>query len=69
MTCLFIPQVVVVLVIVVEHIKLPGPEEVKEGIIAARIAAHAADLVKKVPGAQMWDDEMSLLVIVFAVWA
>ncbi len=42
-----------------EHVKLPDPEEVKEGVIAARIAAHAADLVKKIPGAQEWDDEMS----------
>jgi len=42
-----------------EHIKLPDPEEVKEGIIAAQIAAHAADLVKQTPGAEEWDDRMS----------
>jgi len=34
-----------------EHLKLPSPEDVKEGIIASRIAAHAADICKGVPGA------------------
>lgn len=38
-----------------EHLGLPGPEEVREGVIAARIAAHAADLAKGVPGAVRWD--------------
>ena len=42
-----------------EHLRLPTVEDVKEGIIAARIAAHAADLVKGIPGAQEWDDAMS----------
>jgi len=42
-----------------EHLKLPDAEEMKEGIMAARIAAHAADLVKGVPGAAGWDEEMS----------
>lgn len=42
-----------------EHLRLPTVEDVKEGIIAARIAAHAADLAKGVPGAQAWDDAMS----------
>ena len=35
-------------------------EDVKEGIIASRIAAHAADIVKGVKGAAEWDREMSL---------
>ncbi|MBN2098336.1 MAG: phosphomethylpyrimidine synthase ThiC [Dehalococcoidia bacterium] len=43
-----------------EHLSLPTPEEVKEGIIGARIAAHAADIVKGVKGAAEWDRRMSL---------
>jgi len=43
-----------------EHLSLPNPEEVKEGIIGARIAAHAADIVKGVKGAAEWDRRMSL---------
>ncbi len=42
-----------------EHLRLPTVEDVKEGIIAARIAAHASDLAKGIPGAQEWDDAMS----------
>ena len=42
-----------------EHLRLPTVEDVKEGIIAARIAAHAADLAKGIPGAQEWDEAMS----------
>ncbi len=42
-----------------EHLGLPDKEAVKEGVIAARIAAHAADLVKGVKGAWEWDLEMS----------
>lgn len=42
-----------------EHLRLPTLEDMKEGIIASRIAAHAADVAKGVPGAQEWDDEMS----------
>ncbi len=42
-----------------EHIGLPDEQDVVEGVIAARIAAHAADLAKRVPGAADWDDEMS----------
>ncbi|MGB9791972.1 MAG: phosphomethylpyrimidine synthase ThiC [Thermacetogeniaceae bacterium] len=42
-----------------EHLRLPSLDDVKDGIIAARIAAHAADIVKGIPGAQKWDDEMS----------
>jgi len=43
-----------------EHLRLPDVDDVKEGIIAARIAAHAADIAKGVPSAMDWDNEMSL---------
>jgi len=43
-----------------EHLSLPDPEDVKQGVIASRIAAHAADIVKGVKGAQEWDREMSV---------
>ncbi|MBW2983915.1 phosphomethylpyrimidine synthase ThiC [Candidatus Woesearchaeota archaeon] len=42
-----------------EHLGLPNPEDVKEGVIASRIAAHAADIAKGVKGARWWDDEIS----------
>lgn len=42
-----------------EHLRLPTLEDMKEGIIASRIAAHAADIAKGIPGARKWDDEMS----------
>ena len=42
-----------------EHLRLPTLEDMKEGIIASRIAAHAADLAKGIPGARKWDDDMS----------
>lgn len=42
-----------------EHLRLPTVEDVKEGIIASKIAAHAADIAKGVKGASDWDDEMS----------
>lgn len=42
-----------------EHLRLPNVEDVKEGIIASRIAAHAADIAKGVKGAREWDDKMS----------
>lgn len=42
-----------------EHLGLPDRNDVKEGIIAYKIAAHAADLAKGHPGAQKWDDAMS----------
>ncbi len=42
-----------------EHLGLPDPNDVKEGVIASRIAAHAADIVKGVKGAQEWDRRMS----------
>lgn len=42
-----------------EHLGLPTADDVKEGVIAARIAAHAADLVKGIKGAWDWDLKMS----------
>ena len=42
-----------------EHLGLPGKQDVKDGMIAYRIAAHAADLAKGHPGAQRWDDALS----------
>ncbi|XPV74980.1 MAG: phosphomethylpyrimidine synthase ThiC [Desulfovibrio sp.] len=42
-----------------EHLRLPTLEDMKEGIIATRIAAHAADIAKKIPGARDWDNKMS----------
>jgi phosphomethylpyrimidine synthase len=42
-----------------EHLGLPNVEDVKEGVIAARIAAHAADVAKGLPGAISWDNSMS----------
>lgn len=42
-----------------EHLRLPDINDVHEGIIAARIAGHAADIVKGVKGAKEQDDEMS----------
>ncbi|OAT80773.1 phosphomethylpyrimidine synthase ThiC [Desulfotomaculum copahuensis] len=41
-----------------EHLGLPGAEQVREGVVAARIAAHAADLARE-PRARQWDLEMS----------
>ncbi len=42
-----------------EHLRLPTLEDVKEGIIASKIAAHAADVAKGLPGAADWDYAMS----------
>ena len=42
-----------------EHLGLPNAEEVREGVIAYKIAAHAADLAKGHPGARAWDDALS----------
>ena len=42
-----------------EHLSLPNEEDVREGVIASRIAAHAADIVKGVKGAREWDEQMS----------
>ncbi len=42
-----------------EHLRLPDAADVREGVIAARIAAHAADIANGIPGARDWDDAMS----------
>ena len=42
-----------------EHLRLPSVEDVKEGVIACRIAAHAADIVKGVQGAMEKDTQMA----------
>ncbi len=42
-----------------EHLRLPDLEDMKEGIIASRIAAHAADIAKGIKGAIEWDNAMS----------
>jgi phosphomethylpyrimidine synthase len=42
-----------------EHLGLPNKKDVKDGIIAYKIAAHAADLAKGHAGARAWDDAMS----------
>ena len=42
-----------------EHLGLPNKQDVKDGVIAYKIAAHAADVAKGHPGAQMWDDTLS----------
>jgi phosphomethylpyrimidine synthase len=42
-----------------EHLGLPNRDDVKAGVIAYKIAAHAADLAKGHPGARAWDDALS----------
>lgn len=42
-----------------EHLALPTLQDVHDGVIASRIAAHAADIVKGVPGAAEWDLSMA----------
>lgn len=42
-----------------EHLGLPKRDDVREGLMAYRIAAHAADLAKEHPGAVAWDNAMS----------
>lgn len=42
-----------------EHLRLPNLEDMKEGIIASKIAAHAGDLCKGIAGAEEWDLQMS----------
>jgi len=42
-----------------EHLGLPDRQDVKDGVIAYKIAAHAADLAKGHPGAQYWDNALS----------
>ena len=43
-----------------EHLSLPDVDDVKEGIIASKIAAHAADIAKGVKGAMDWDHQMAV---------
>ncbi|MGH7905028.1 MAG: phosphomethylpyrimidine synthase ThiC [Candidatus Binataceae bacterium] len=42
-----------------EHLRLPDIDDVREGVIATRIAAHSGDLVKGVRAAKVWNDQMS----------
>jgi len=42
-----------------EHLGLPDRQDVKDGMIAYKIAAHAADLAKGHAGARAWDDALS----------
>lgn len=42
-----------------EHLRLPDANDVHEGVMAARIAAHAGDIAKGIVGARDWDDTMS----------
>ena len=42
-----------------EHLGLPNKEDVKQGLIAYKIAAHAADIARHRPGARDWDDQLS----------
>lgn len=42
-----------------EHLRLPELNDVKEGIIASKIAAHAADIAKGIPNSRDWDNKMS----------
>lgn len=42
-----------------EHLGLPDRDDVKQGVIAYKIAAHAADVAKGHPSARAWDDELS----------
>src|SRR5215470_15082659 len=42
-----------------EHLGLPDKQDVKDGVIAYKIAAHAADIAKGHPGAREWDDALS----------
>jgi len=43
-----------------EHLRLPTLEDVREGVITARIAAHAGDIAKGLKGADRWDRELSV---------
>ncbi|CAG0938301.1 phosphomethylpyrimidine synthase [Candidatus Brocadiaceae bacterium] len=42
-----------------EHLSLPGPADVRSGVMTARIAAHAADIAKGIKSAWEWDKKMS----------
>ena len=43
-----------------EHLALPNADDVKQGIMASKIAAHAADIAKGIPGARDADDRMGM---------
>nr|HPI24236.1 phosphomethylpyrimidine synthase ThiC [Spirochaetota bacterium] len=42
-----------------EHLGLPGVQDVIDGVIASKIAAHAADIARGIPGSRDRDDAMS----------
>jgi len=42
-----------------EHLRLPSVDDVREGVIASRIAAHAADIARGYPGAIEWDNAIT----------
>lgn len=42
-----------------EHVRLPDVDDVREGVVCARIAAHAGDVARGLPGARAWDDRMA----------
>ncbi len=42
-----------------EHVGLPKADDVREGCIAYKIAAHAGDVARNIPGVRQWDDDMS----------
>jgi phosphomethylpyrimidine synthase len=42
-----------------EHLGLPNLDDVRQGVVAYKIAAHAADIARHRPGARAWDDQMS----------
>ena len=42
-----------------EHLRLPDKKDIKEGVIASRIAAHAADIAKGIKGSMEWDNSLS----------
>ena len=42
-----------------EHVGLPKAQDVKDGCIAYKIAAHAGDIARGIPGARDWDDDLS----------
>ncbi|HMA77069.1 MAG TPA: phosphomethylpyrimidine synthase ThiC [Candidatus Krumholzibacteriaceae bacterium] len=43
-----------------EHLRLPSIKDARDGVIATRIAAHAGDIAKGIPGAKEWDDSVSI---------
>ncbi|MFC2044237.1 phosphomethylpyrimidine synthase ThiC [Chloroflexota bacterium] len=43
-----------------EHLSLPNAEDVRQGVIASRIAAHVGDIAKRAKGAADWDRQMSI---------